>query len=162
MARSNAAFSTTGAAVSFIIAALVAISPISARENPPKANPDRIISVTPTTIVAVYSQTLQRKDHHTITGWIRIEHPARPRPHPRAHRTWTQYYGAFDCSRRRWRPLLSIRYDFRGREVGRRRYSSDERQTIDGHQAMVGLLRYVCQRSQPREHRHSDYEKYNM
>lgn len=146
----------------YVIAALIVVTPAGARAIPPKGNADRIVSITPETIVAVYSQTLHRDNHHTITGWFKIEHPARPNPHPRAHRTWTQYYGEFDCKRDRWIPLLSIRYDFNDREVDRRRYSDNDRQSIDEDQAVAKTVRYVCHRWQRSENRHSDYNKYNM
>lgn len=161
MARSDAVFHTISAAM-LCIAALIIVTPASAREAPPKGNADRIISITPETIVAVYSRTLHRTNHHAISGWFKIEHPARPKPHPRAHRTWTQYYGKFDCRRNRWIPLLSIRYDSQDHEVGRRHYSENDREILDEDQAVARMIRYVCHRWKPPENRHYDYNKYNM
>jgi hypothetical protein len=162
MARPGAVLHTISAATLGVVAALIVASPACARATPPKGNTDRIVSITPGTIVAVYSQTLHRTNHRTITGWFKIERPARPKPHPRAYRTWTQYFGEFDCERDRWIPLLSIRYDFKDRELGRRRYSENDSQTINEDQAVAKVVRYVCHRWQRSENRHSDYNKYNM
>ncbi len=143
--------------VAVFLLSSVSASVAGMTEQAPTQNADRIVSVTATEIVAVYSSTI-RRTRQTATAWFKVEHPASAGSNGRRHRTWTQIYARFDCAHYRWMLLRSIDYDAAERELGRRTYSNATYQSAR-KPSIVKVREYVCRGWQEGS---DDGTKYNM
>lgn len=126
-------------------------------EQAPAQNADRIVSVTATEIVAVYSTTI-RRTRQTATAWFKVEHPASAERNGRRHRTWRQIYARFDCAQYRWMLLRSIDYDAAEHELRRRTYGNANYQSAR-KPSIIKVREYVCRGWQKDS---DDGTKYNM
>ncbi len=83
---------------------------LGADPQPPQQNPDHIVLVESTRVVAVYSNTI-RSHGSNRRAWFRIEYPVPPEAPRGSQRHWRQLLGVFDCAGRRWQVSAQLQSD---------------------------------------------------
>lgn len=73
----------------------------------PEVNPDHIVLVESSRVVAVYSSTISTRGAYR-RAWFRVDYPVAPDAPPGTQRHWRRTLGLFDCGRPRWQVLAQL------------------------------------------------------